>query len=87
MSSSVFSSVFQSFLKVFLKTFSQKILQDGGLVAKAMHDGVDFLARSCGGATRSSAPLGTGIEPVAPALADPRCELRYPLGHWRIGEC
>ena len=26
---------------------------------------------------------GTGIEPIAPVLTDPRCELRYPLGHWR----
>ncbi len=35
-----------------------------------------------GGATRLHLP-GTGIEPIAPVLTDPRCELRYPLGHWR----
>ena len=50
---------FSIFGKVFLKMFefsSQKILQDCVLVAKAIYDGVVFLARSCGGATRSSAP-------------------------------
>ena len=26
---------------------------------------------------------GTSIEPIAPVLTDSRCELRYPLGHWR----
>ena len=50
---------FSIFGKVFLKMFefsSQKILQDCVLAAKAIYDGVVFLARSCGGATRSSAP-------------------------------
>ena len=57
----VFKSIFEFFHK--------KILQDCVLAVKAIYDGVVFLARSCGGATRSSAPFRQpvlGIEPVAP---------------------
>ena len=56
------------------------------LAAKAIYDGVVFLARSCGGATRSSAPLGTGIVPIAPAITVLRCGNAIHLAIGGLGD-